>query len=68
MKKMLLNQFSKKVTITPENLFLALYISLVSAYVLIRAFSVSVVHDEAITYFISLNNFSTLFNLPYLRS
>ncbi|QQS60021.1 hypothetical protein IPN41_02725 [Candidatus Falkowbacteria bacterium] len=64
MKKMLLNQLSKKVTITQENLFLALYISLVSAYVLIRAFSVSVVHDEAITYFISLNNFSTLFNFP----
>lgn len=62
----LLNQLSKKFTITPQNLFVGIYISLVSIYVLIRAFSVSVVHDEAISFFISLKNYSSIFNFSSL--
>lgn len=62
----LFNQLSKKVTITPQNLFVGLYIGLVLIYVLIRAFSVSVVHDEATTFFISLKNYSSIFNFSSL--
>ncbi len=63
---MQLKFLTKKIIITPQNLLLGLYLAILSAYVLVRIFSVSVVHDEAITFFISLKDFSSIFNFSSL--
>lgn len=63
---MSLKFLSKKITLNPQTLLLAGYIILLSTYVVIRVFSVSVVHDEAITYFIAQHNLKDIFTFSSL--
>lgn len=63
---MFLKFLSKRISITPQSFLLSFYLILILIYVLIRVFTVSVIHDEAITFFISLKDFSSIFNFTSL--
>lgn len=63
---MFLKFLSKRISITPQSFLLSFYLILILIYVLIRVFTVSVVHDEATTFFISLKDFSSIFNFTSL--
>lgn len=54
--------FLKKIPRSPQFLFLTIYIIVLTIYIISRAFSLSVVHDEAITFFISLKSYFEIFS------
>lgn len=62
MKDNLSKIFFKKVPRSPQFFFLTIYLVILTIYVITRTISLSVVHDEAITFFISLKSYIEIFS------